>query len=113
VGSCFVEFARRHGDFAMAGVGAVLALDDAGTVSQARISLIGVSDTPVRSAAAETVLMGSDASDGAFVEAANAIDGEIDPVSDVHGSAEFRRHLAKVLVGRALRVARSRAAADA
>jgi carbon-monoxide dehydrogenase medium subunit len=107
VGSCFVEFARRHGDFALAGVGAVLTMEG-GMVREVRVALIGVRDTPVRSAAAEAVLRGAEPTDEAFDQAASAVDAEIDPVSDVHGSADYRRHLARVLMGRALRVARSR-----
>ncbi len=112
VGSAFVEFAQRHGDFAIAGAAAMLSLRTAdATVSDARIALIGVRDTAVRARAAETLLSGGAASDGALDEAAQAVDGEIDPVSDVHASSGFRRHLAKVVTRRALALARDRAAA--
>ncbi|MFB3737341.1 MAG: xanthine dehydrogenase family protein subunit M [Candidatus Velamenicoccus archaeovorus] len=108
-GSTYVELARRHGDFALAGVGALLSLGGDGTISDARVVLIGVRDRAVRSAAAEAILRGSAPSEELFAEAAEAIDGEIDPVSDIHGSSDFRRHLAKVLVRRALGRARDRA----
>lgn len=108
VGSAYLELARRHGDFAIAGVGGLLALDN-GRVTDARVVLIGVRDTAVRSAAAESVLRGGEPGDALFAEAAEAIDGEIDPVSDLHGSADYRRRVAKVLVRRALARALERA----
>jgi carbon-monoxide dehydrogenase medium subunit len=108
-GSTYLELARRHGDFALAGVGALLALGGDGTISDARVVLIGVRDTAVRSRAAEGVLRGTAPSEELFAEAAEAVDGEIDPVSDIHGSSGYRRHLAKVLVRRALGRARERA----
>ncbi|HEX6230594.1 MAG TPA: xanthine dehydrogenase family protein subunit M [Actinomycetota bacterium] len=102
VGSAYLELARRHGDFAIAGAGAVLGLDDGGRVSDARVVLIGVRDTAVRSSGAEAVLRGAEPGEGLFAEAAEAIDGEIDPVTDLHGSSDYRRKVAKVLVRRAL-----------
>jgi carbon-monoxide dehydrogenase medium subunit len=68
-----------------------------------------VGDKPVRSAAAEEVLRGGDPTEALFADAAEAIDGEIAPASDLHGSSEFRRHVAKVLVRRALAKALARA----
>jgi carbon-monoxide dehydrogenase medium subunit len=111
VGSCFVELARRHGDFAVAGVAAMVKLTDDGSVADARIALIGVRDVPVRARAAESLLKGAVPSDGVLAEAARAIDAEIEPVSDLHGSAAYRRHVAAVLVRRALSTARDRALA--
>jgi carbon-monoxide dehydrogenase medium subunit len=102
VGSGYLELARRHGDFAIAGAGALLVLGEEGRVSDARVVLIGVRDTAVRSTAAEAVLRGAEPGEASFAEAAAAIDGEIDPVSDLHGSADYRRKVAKVLVRRAL-----------
>jgi CO/xanthine dehydrogenase FAD-binding subunit len=108
-GSAFLELARRHGDFAIAGAGALLTLSGDGTVADARISLIGVKDTAVRASGAESVLAGQPPTDERITEAAEAIDPEIEPLSDVHGSSDYRRHVAKVLVRRALGVARDRA----
>ncbi len=111
VGSAFVEFAQRHGDFAIAGACALLSLADAGhgVVDDARVALIGVGDRAVRAHAAEAVLRGREPSDGVIEEAARAVDPEIEPVSDVHGSSSFRRHLAQVVTRRALASARERA----
>ncbi len=110
VGSAFLELARRSGDFAIAGVGALLELDAGGGVADARLALIGVRDTAVRATHAEALLRGQKPTEELFAEAAQAIDGQIDPVSDLHGSADFRRHVAKVLVRRALATAHDRAA---
>lgn len=110
VGSTYLELARRHGDFALAGVGAVVTLGESGAISDARLTLTGVGETAVRSLSAEGVLRGAPPGEGLFEEAAMAADADIEPVSDVHGSSEFRRHIAKVLVRRALRRASERAA---
>jgi len=110
-GSAFVELARRHGDFAIAGVGAVLSLDAGGRVAEARIALAGVRDRAVRARGAEDGLRGAEPADEALAEAAEEVDPELDPPSDVHGSSEYRRHVAKVLTRRALARARDRAVA--
>ena len=105
----FEEFARRHGDFAIAGAAAVIAVEE-GRIVEARIALMGVHDTPVRAAAAERLLTGA-APDAAGIEAAAAaIGADIEPMTDLHGSADYRRHLAAVLVRRALASALERAA---
>ena len=109
-GSAFVEFARRHGDFALAGVAAVLRRSNEGTVDEVRIALIGVSDTPVRAGTAESLLRGAEPTDDALAEAARAVDADIDPLSDVHGSSAYRRGLAAAMTRRALILARDRAA---
>jgi aerobic carbon-monoxide dehydrogenase medium subunit len=112
VGSAFVEFAQRHGDFAIAGAAVCMSFGAAAheaTVVDARIALIGVRDTAVRARAAEAMLRGGAATDEALAEASHAIDDEIDPVSDVHASAGFRRRLARVVARRALGLARDRA----
>lgn len=107
-GSAFLEFARRHGDFALAGAAVVLSLAD-GAVADARIALMGVAATPVRALDAERLLVGAEATDELFERAAAAIDPVMSPVSDVHATADFRRHLARVMVRRALSTAGSRA----
>ena len=111
VGSAFVELARRHGDFALAGAATIVNMIDDSTVGEARIALIGLRDKAIRASAAESLLRGAPATDETLVEAAAAIDAEIEPISDVHGSAEYRRHVAKVLVRRALTRAVERARA--
>lgn len=108
-GSAFGELARRHGDFAIAGAGVVLGFDDEGSIERARVALIGVGERPILSQAAEQVLLGADATDGVFELAATAAASQLEPMSDVHGTADYRRHLALTLTRRALATARDRA----
>lgn len=97
----FQQFSRRAGDFAVAM--AAVALDvRGGRVAEARIALGGVSDRPVRAAGAEEALAGGPAEGGALAEAAEAAAREVDPLEDIHGSAEYRRDLVRVLTRRAL-----------
>ncbi len=110
-GWSFLEVARRHGDFAMSGAAVTLRLDGGGSISEARIVLFGVGPTPVRVREVEQRVMGEQPSDRLFQEAGRvAGEGLEDPLSDVHASAEFRRHLARVLTARALGEAVERAA---
>jgi carbon-monoxide dehydrogenase medium subunit len=109
-GSAFVEFARREGDYALAGVAAVVTLAEDGRISQARLGLCSVGPAPVRPSAAEQVLVGQKPGPDAFAAAAQAVkEALVEPPSDVHGSAQYRRHLAGVLSERALALAASRA----
>ena len=101
----FREFARRRGDFALAGVACRFEMDGAGCCRSARIGLIGVGDTAVRARRAESVLEGEPPGLGAFEAAAAAVRDEVDPLDDGHASAGYRRHLAGVLVEDALAAA--------
>jgi aerobic carbon-monoxide dehydrogenase medium subunit len=96
------EFARRHGDFAICAVAAVLVREGEHGV-KARLATGGTGPVPLRLKAAEGVLEQKGIGDGAIAEAAEAAAGVVEPMSDQHGSAEFRRHLTRVLTGRALR----------
>lgn len=109
VGSSFLELARRHGDFAVVGAGAVVTLSDTSTIDSARVVLIGVGGTPIRVAEAEHVLVGAEPGAEAFDEAAQAVRGGIEPTGDIHGSAEYRRTIAAALTRRALTRAVDRA----
>jgi len=109
-GHAFVEFARRHGDFALAGAGCLVALDGAGKARRIALSLIGVSQMPVRLAAAEKLLAGTDLSNDAIADAAAEI-GKLAALDDAHASGAYRKRLAGVLLGRAVRQAAARAAA--
>jgi aerobic carbon-monoxide dehydrogenase medium subunit len=108
-GWCFTEVARRHGDFALVAVAVLLNLDRSGRVASARIALGGVGRAPVRARAAEQTLIGESATDDLFRAAAAAVGDALEPEDDIHASADYRRHLAGVLVRRALTSARSRA----
>jgi carbon-monoxide dehydrogenase medium subunit len=91
------EFARRHGDFAVVAV--VVALPDA---APPRVVIGGVDAVPVRAGNAERMLAEAEADPECFAEAARAAAAEIEPGSDVHADADYRRQLTAVLVRRAL-----------
>jgi aerobic carbon-monoxide dehydrogenase medium subunit len=102
-GWAFEEMSRRHGDFALVGVAALVAVDDAGRCSRARIALLSVGDGPVLAERAAQALAGSVPSADAIRAAAEAAATEdIDPTSDMHASSRYRRQLATVLTRRAL-----------
>ena len=107
-GAAFLELARRHGDYALVGVAAVVTRDT-GRVGGARIVLFSVGEGPVRAGAAERALTGSAGDAAAIQAAAEAVQQDIDPPSDIHASAAYRRQLATVLTGRALASAFERA----
>ena len=100
-GCAFVEFARRLGDFAVAGVAVLLDVSDDEVIRRASIALGGVGEGPIRCPEAEAALVGMTARDDRFDEAAR-ICGEIEAMEDVHASSAYRRHLARVLTRRAL-----------
>ena len=92
----FAEFARRHGDFGL------VIVCFAETAGHLRLALGGVAGTPVRAAAAEAVLAGGPLTAARISAAAEAAASEIEPASDIHASAGYRRQLTRVLVTRAL-----------
>jgi carbon-monoxide dehydrogenase medium subunit len=105
------EVARRHGDFALAGVMTTITLDDRGRCATVRLVLFGVGATPVRAPRAEQLLVGEKPEGTLLERAGRTASEEIDePLSDVHASAEYRRDLARVLGRRALAEAAARAA---
>jgi CO/xanthine dehydrogenase FAD-binding subunit len=112
-GWAFEELARRHGDYALVGVAAVLSLDAAGNCADVRIALLSVGDGPVLAVRAMAALLGQAPTAEAIGAAAELAAGEdIDPPSDIHASAAYRRQLTRVLVRRGLlrAVERARAA---
>jgi carbon-monoxide dehydrogenase medium subunit len=108
-GSAFVEYARRYGDFALAGAAALVGIDREGRVSTAVIALLGVGGRPIRATEAERELQGQALSDERIGAAVASCREAAQPHSDIHGSSSYRRHLVGVLVGRALRLAGARA----
>jgi aerobic carbon-monoxide dehydrogenase medium subunit len=108
-GAAFIEISRRHGDFALVGVAAQLTLYENGTIAAAHLALMGVAATPVRPQAAEASLLGQRPDEAAFTAAAEQIVAYLDPDTDLHASAEYRRDVAVVLVNRALHTAANRA----
>jgi aerobic carbon-monoxide dehydrogenase medium subunit len=111
-GAAFCEASRRRGDFAMAGVAAQVTLAD-GVIADARICVSGVAGVPVRCAASERALLGSAADPEALRAAAGAALDILDPPGDLHATAGYRRHLADVLLRRAVAEAYGRATAAA
>jgi aerobic carbon-monoxide dehydrogenase medium subunit len=109
-GSAWMELARRHGDYALVGVAVVVTL--AGDrIGEAKLALTGVGDRPIRAREAEIRLAGESLTPSVLAEAADAVRRAIDPGSDIHATAAYRRHVAGVLTGRAIRVAAARAKA--
>jgi carbon-monoxide dehydrogenase medium subunit len=103
-GVSFHEVARRHGDFAMVGLATSLVLSD-GVISDARLAFAGVSDVPVRAVAAEDLLAGERPSAELFDEAARRATEDLNPPADLHGSSDYRKTVAAVVVRRGLRAA--------
>ena len=108
-GWSFQEVSRRRGDFAVVDAAAAVTLDERGICQQARVVVGGVSGVPMRLWRLEEALAGTELAPPLIAEAAELVKGEIDPQSDIHASAEYRRDVAAVLVRRALETARERA----
>jgi carbon-monoxide dehydrogenase medium subunit len=101
-GHAFAEFARRHGDFAIVGIAASI-VPDGDRCAAARLASAGAGPVPVRLRAAEEILE-RDGLGEAAIEAAAARAAElVEPDSDIHASADYRRHLTRVLTVRAIR----------
>ena len=102
-GTAFVEVARRHGDYALVGAAVVVTLDERGRCRDARIALLSVGGGPVLAAEAMKLCVGESPSDEMLRATAEmAATRDIDPPSDIHASAVYRRRLAAVLTRRAL-----------
>ena len=132
-GGAYLKLERKVGDYAVAGVAVQLALGDDGKVTQAGVGLTNLGMAPIRASAAEEVLTGArlvergglrgafskvrDAiarapdADEVIAAAAQAAADATDPVADRRGSVEYKRNMARVLTGRAIRKALTRAGA--
>lgn len=109
-GWSFQEVARRRGDYALVGIAALVTLDENKVCRRARLVYLNVGEGPVDARQAAGLLEGSPISDGAIEAAADeAAEREIDPVGNIHASADFQRHLARVLTRRAVKTAVERA----
>ena len=108
-GWAFVEFARRRGDYALAGVAALLTLGDDGNCTRARLVYLNLGDAPIVASEAAQTLIGHPPTPERFREAARiAAEKEIDPLGSVHASPAYQRHLANVLTTQALERAAAR-----
>jgi CO/xanthine dehydrogenase FAD-binding subunit len=105
----FEEVARRSGDFALAAVAVTLTLTD-GAIAQARIAITGVAPTPRRVSEAEALLVGARLDEDVADNVIAAVREEAQPDTDLHASADYRRHLVGVLARKALLAAWRRAA---
>ncbi|MDP6352749.1 MAG: xanthine dehydrogenase family protein subunit M [Alphaproteobacteria bacterium] len=108
----FEEVTRRAGDFALVAVAATVSMAD-GQVTQARIALAGVGESPARASAAESVLSGQALEDDAIDAASQSARDAVRPSTDLHASADYRRHLVGVLTGRVLNAAWRRTVREA
>jgi carbon-monoxide dehydrogenase medium subunit len=96
------EFARRHGDFAIAGAAVALELGDDDRVRRCNIALLGLGSTPERARAAEAALRGTAVDDVDVGEVGRLAVSTLDSVpSDLHGSAAYRRRVGAAMVARA------------
>jgi carbon-monoxide dehydrogenase medium subunit len=100
----YEKFHRTAQSWATVGVAALVRRSN-GTIAEARIGLTNMGPVPVRAHAAEQAAAGAEASVAALRAAAAHADAEAQPPSDLHGAADYRRHLARVLTGRALAAA--------
>jgi aerobic carbon-monoxide dehydrogenase medium subunit len=105
-GCAFAEVSRRHGDYAICGVAAVVELANRARISRARAAYLSVAATPVVLDLTQTCAdVAVDGGGEDFAEAGRLAMARLDPTSDIHATASYRRHLAGVLTERALRAA--------
>lgn len=104
-----VEIARRKGDFALVGVALRAALDGAGTLQNVRIVMFGVGGKPQSMEQGEALLNGRRIDEALLRELSRVVTEELDPDSDVHASAAYRKEVGGVLVRRALQSAWAKA----
>ena len=104
----FEEIAQRAGDYALAAAAATVTLSGS-TAGEVRLAMTGVGETPLRIGDAETALIGTAFAESDIENAVAAVAEAVDPMSDVHASADYRRHLAQALARRVLASAWRRA----
>jgi len=108
-GACFMEVARRRGDFALAGIAAVVTLDDALRCSTVRLALCGVGETAVDVSKVAFPLIGQSCTTETIEAVAAGVRDAIAPSGNVHASPDYQRHIAGVLAVRAISAAHQRA----
>jgi CO/xanthine dehydrogenase FAD-binding subunit len=107
-GACFMEVARRRGDFALMGVACTVRLDDDGRCAEVRIALCNAGEVPILADEAGKSLAGRQIDAAEIDEAAELVQSAIDPGGSIHASTAFQRHLAGVLTKRVLAEANGR-----
>ncbi len=110
-GYAFEEISRRRGDYALVGAAATIILDDNNQCQQARLVYFSVGNGPVEAHQAEAALQGQQLTQETIQAAAETAAANLDPPGDIHASVAYRRNLAKVLAGRVLEKAATRAKA--
>ncbi len=108
-GSAFTEVSRRHGDFAIVAAAAQIAVDEDGRCIRASFGLGGGGMMPLAFPKIAARLLGTRLEDAIVTSAAHDAAAELDPGSDLHASADYRKHLARVLAARVLRAAHEQA----
>ena len=103
-GVAFDEIARRHGDYALCGVAAVVRADEAGSITSVRAGYLSVSDLPTVVDLSEAFAAGT-LDDASLDAAADLALASLDPAADIHATADSRAHLARVLTKRVVRQA--------
>jgi carbon-monoxide dehydrogenase medium subunit len=101
-GVAFDEVSRRHGDYALCGVAALVRADDSGAVTSVHAGYLSVCEVPTVVDLSEAFVEGA-VTDRALAAAADVALGSLDPDTDIHASADYRRQLARVLTGRVVR----------
>ena len=104
-GSAFTEISRRHGDFAMVAAAAQVAVDDEGHCTRATFGVGGAAPTPLAFPALARRLVGTRMEKDMLRDVAHEAVAALEPGSDTHASADYRRHLAGVLTTRVLQSA--------
>ncbi len=108
-GSAYHKAERKVGDYATAGVAAMVQIDEDGKCTRAGIGLTNVNSIPMRAARSEEVLIGSDLSESVINQAALFASEDCNPSEDLRGNVEYKRHLVKIITKRMLNKAISRA----
>lgn len=112
-GWAFVEFARRHGDFAIVSAAALIERDALGAIARVALAMGGMAEAPVRLPLAEARLIGRRPAAAEFAAAAGADIATFTPLDDPFAPAWYRRHLGGVMAARALALAWQRSGGDA
>lgn len=103
VGSAFVEVSRRHGDFAIVAAAAQVAVDDSGRCTRVSFGIGGAGPTPIAFPKLAARLVGTSLENDVVQSAVQDAAAELEPGTDTHATAAYRRHLARVLAARVLR----------
>ncbi len=109
LGWSYQKLANQASGYAIVGVAAMISLDAAGAVADIRIGVTGTAAVPWRAASTEAALRGQQLNEAIVASAANRVDEGIDPLDDLHGSAEYRRRVTRGLARRAILEAAQRA----